>query len=85
KLPTLGSLGSAQPRAALIAQVSSCLCMKGDRPLTTPTLPILKLWSSAPKAARQFRSKVVIAMFFALAEPLLKLQTYKIQTLINSS
>lgn len=66
KPTTFGSLGSAQARSALIAQVSSCLRLRGDRSLTVPVLPGFKLRDSAPKAARQFRSKATLVTMFGL-------------------
>ncbi|HIK40852.1 peptidoglycan-binding protein [Thermoleptolyngbya sp. M55_K2018_002] len=66
KLPALGSLGSAQGRAVLIAQASSCLYVKGDRSLAAPVLPAFKLRSSAPAIARQFRSKATLVSTFGL-------------------
>ncbi|WP_448602167.1 peptidoglycan-binding domain-containing protein [Thermoleptolyngbya sp.] len=66
KLPTLGLLGSAQTRAALIAQISSCLRLKGDRARISPVLPAFQLRSAAPKAVRQFRSKASLVSTFGL-------------------
>jgi peptidoglycan hydrolase-like protein with peptidoglycan-binding domain len=66
KLPTFGLLGSAQARAALIAQISSCLRLKGDRTLIPPVLPAFQLRSAAPKAVRQFRSKASLVSTFGL-------------------